>query len=129
MTRYYSTQRPILPGGFPNRDKVEQIKNFDTKIFCEEIGEEAWGFVDYIEPLKKEQADACELTLAGIKTYWCVTTSVYDDGRAIAAITNCIRSEKKPENQFKELKHRDVYNDWFESKEEADQFVEDARNA
>lgn len=53
MTRYYSTQRPILPGGFPNRGKVEQIKNFDTKIFCEEIGEEAWGFVDYIEPLKK----------------------------------------------------------------------------
>lgn len=41
MTRYYSTQRPILPGGFPNRGKVEQIKNFDTKIFCEEIGEEA----------------------------------------------------------------------------------------
>ena len=76
MTRYYSTQRPILPGGFPNREKVEQIKNFDTKIFCEEIGEEAWGFVDYIEPLEKEQAVAYELTLAGMKTYWCVTTSV-----------------------------------------------------
>ena len=61
MTRYYSTQRPILPGGFPNRGKVEQIKNFDTKIFCEEIGEEARGFVDYIEPLKKERTGALPL--------------------------------------------------------------------
>lgn len=129
MIRYYSTQRPVLPGGFPEKDKVERIQNFDHKTFCVEIGDEAWGFIEYTNLLEKEQVDAYELTLAGRKTYWCVTTSVYDDGRAIAAITNCIRSEKKPENQFKELKHRDVYNDWFESKEEADQFVEDARNA
>lgn len=129
MTRYYSTQRPILPGGFPDRDKVEQIKNFDTKIFCEEIGEEAWGFVDYIESLKKEQADAYELVPAGMKTYWCVTTSVYDDGRVVSAITNSIRAVRKPENEAKELKRKDVYHDWFDSKEEADQFVEDAKNA
>lgn len=129
MIRYYSTQRPILPGGFPNREKVEQIRNFDTKIFCEEIGEEAWGFVDYIDPLKKEQANAYELTPAGIKTYWCVTTSLYDDGRVIAAITNCIQAEKKPESESKELRNKDVYHDWFNSKEEAVQFVEDAKNA
>lgn len=129
MIRYYSTQRPILPGGFPDREKVEQIKNFDTKIFCEEIGEEAWGFVDYIEPLKKEQADAYELTLVGMKTYWFVTTSVYDDGRVIAAITNSIRAVKAPKNESKSLRRKDVYHDWFDSKEEADQFVEDAKNA
>lgn len=129
MARYYSTQRPILPGGFPNREKVERIKNFDDKIFCEEIEEEAWGFVDYIEPLEKEQADAYELVPAGMKTYWCVTTSVYDDGRVVSAITNSIRAVRKPENEAKELKRKDVYHDWFDSKEEADQFVEDAKNA
>lgn len=129
MARYYSTQRPVLPGGFPNREKVEKIENFDTKIFCEEIGEEAWGFVEYTEPLEKEQADAYELTFAGEKTYWCVTTSVHDDGRVIAAITNSIRAVKKPENTSKELKRKDVYHDWFDSEEEADQFVEDAKNA
>lgn len=129
MTRYYSTQRPILPGGFPNREKVEQIKNFDDKIFCEEIGEEAWGFVDYSEPLEKEQADAYELTLAGMKTYWCVTTSVYDDGRVVSAITNSIQAEKIPKNESKSLRNKDIYHDWFGSREEAYQFAEDAKNA
>lgn len=129
MTRYYSTQRPIFPGGFPNREKVEQIKNFDTKIFCEEIGEEAWGFVDYSEPIEKEQADAYELIPAGIKTYWCVTTSVYDDGRVIAAITNSIQAVKTPKNESKSLRRKDIYHDWFGSKEEAERFAEEARLA
>ena len=129
MTRYYSTQRPILPGGFPNGEKVEQIKNFDTKIFCEEIGEEAWGFVDYTEPLEREQADAYELILAGMKTYWCVTTSIYDNGRVISAITNSIQAVKKPKNKSKALRTKDIYHDWFGSKEEAEEFVEDAKKA
>lgn len=63
MTRYYSTQRPVLPGRFPEKDKVERIQNFDHKTFCEEIGDEAWGFIEYSEPLTKDQADAYELTL------------------------------------------------------------------
>ena len=70
-----------------------------------------------------------EWTLAGMKTYWCVTTSVYDDGRVIAAITNSIRAVKAPKNESKSLRRKDVYHDWFDSKEEADQFVEDAKNA
>ena len=98
MCRYYSTQRPVLPGGFPEKDKVERIQNFDHKEFCKEIGDEAWGFIEYSEPLTKEQADAYELTLAGMKTFWCVTTSVYDNGNVRAAITNCIQALKKPES-------------------------------
>ena len=128
MARYYSTQRPVFPGGFPEKDKVERIENFDHKTFCEEIGEEAWGFIEYSEPLDKDQADAYELILAGMKTFWCVTTSVYDSGKVIAAITNRIQAVKKPENESRELRGKDVYHDWFGSKEEADQFVEDAKN-
>lgn len=129
MTRYYSTHRPILPGGFPEKDKVERIQNLDHKEFCEEIGDEAWGFIEYSEPLTKEQADAYELVPTGMKTFWCVTTSVYDNGSVRAAITDCIKAVKKPENEVRELKKKDVYHDWFGSKEEADQFVEDAKNA
>lgn len=74
--RYYSTQRPVMPGGFPKKAAVKKIENFDTKTFCEEIGREAWGFIEYREPLTKEEADAYELTLGGMKTFWCVTTAV-----------------------------------------------------
>ena len=47
MARYYSTQRPVMPGGFPRKADVVEIKNFDMKTFCEEIGKEAWGYIEY----------------------------------------------------------------------------------
>lgn len=129
MKRYYSTMRPVHPGGYPNRDGVEEIHNFDTKTFCEEIGREAWGYIDYREPLTKEQAEAYELTLGGMKTYWCVTTSVDDRGRVVANITNTVEAVSKPENSSESKSRKDIYNDWFESREEAQKFVEEARMA
>lgn len=83
MVKYYSTQRPVMPGGFPKKAAVEKIENFDTKTYCEEIGREAWGFIEYREPLTKEEADAYELTLGGMKTFWCVTTAVYDTSKVV----------------------------------------------
>ena len=41
--RYYSTQRPIVPGSYPSSYAAEIVVNFDQKTFCEEIGREAWG--------------------------------------------------------------------------------------
>lgn len=127
--RYYSTQRPLMPGSYPNRDGIEEIRNFDTKTFCEEIGREAWGYIDYREALTKEQTEAYELTLGGMKTYWCVTTSVNDRGRVVANITNIIKAACKPENSSTSTSRRDIYNDWFESEEEAQAFVEEAKRA
>ena len=129
MNRYYSTMRLVQPGSYPNRESVEEIHNFDTKTFCEEIGREAWGYIDYREPLTKEQAEAYELTLGGMKTYWCVTTSVDNRGRVVANITNTVEAVCKPENSFKSLKHKDIYTDWFESREEAEKLVEGAKTA
>ena len=50
--RYYSTQRPITPGSFPRVafNAVKEIVNFERKTYCEEIGREAWGYIDYEKP-------------------------------------------------------------------------------
>lgn len=129
MVKYYSTQRPFGPGTFPQRDGTETITNFDGKIYCEEIGREAWGYIEYREPLTKEEADAYELTLGGMKIYYCVTSSVDDMGKVRVAITNVIEAVRKPENDFKSLKHKDIYHDWFESREEAEKLVKEAKMA
>lgn len=63
--RYYSTQRPFGPGTFPKKDGRETVVNFDGKIYCEEIGREAWGYIDYPEPLTKEETDSYELVKIG----------------------------------------------------------------
>ena len=55
MFRYYSIMRPVLPGGFPKKELVEKIENFDTKTFCKEIGREAWGCLEYREVLTKRK--------------------------------------------------------------------------
>lgn len=129
MYRYYSTQRPVMLGGYPKRETVEGIHNFDNKTFCDEIGCEAWGYIDYREPLTKEQADAYELTMGGMKTYWCVTTSFDDDGRVVSAITSTATAVQKPENTSTSTSRKDIYNDWFESIEEAREWVEEAKRA
>lgn len=129
MFRYYSTMRPVLPGSFPKKELAEKIENFDTKTFCEEIGRDAWGYIEYREALAKEEADAYELVLGGMKTYYCVTTSVNDKGKVLAAITDVIEAACKPENSSQSLKRKDIYRDWFEDPEEAKRFVEEAKTA
>ncbi|CAK7060769.1 MAG: hypothetical protein BACD_02857 [Bacteroides rodentium] len=129
MFRYYSTQRPILPGGLPRNADVERIENFDTKKFCGEIGRKAWGYIDFREDITKEQAEAYELTFGGMKTYWCVTTLFDDKGRVVSAITSTVEAVCKPENTAESTKSKDIYNDWFDSQEEAKEWVEEAKQA
>ncbi|MCM1221702.1 MAG: hypothetical protein NC548_45245 [Lachnospiraceae bacterium] len=68
--RYYSTQRPIVPGAFPKRDgnRVLEIVNFDRKTYCEEIGREAWGYIEYEKPIGRYDCDSYELTAVQTKT-------------------------------------------------------------
>ena len=62
--RYYSTQRPILPGGFPKPvgNRALDVRNFEDKTYCEEIEREAWGYIEYEHPIHPESALDYELT-------------------------------------------------------------------
>ena len=126
--RYYSTQRPLTPGSCP-RAGVQEVVNYDEKKFCEEIGMDAWGFVEYTRELTKQEADDYELTPAGLKKFWCVTTAFHDDGKVVSAITDVCEAAVKPENVCKETKTKDIYLDWFDTEEEAKEKVKEALNA
>ena len=54
--RYYSTQRPIVPGSFPKPEgnTIEQIVNFPAKTYVDEIWKQAWGYIDYEKPLSEK---------------------------------------------------------------------------
>lgn len=126
--RYYSTQRPLTPGSCP-RAGVQEVVNYNEKKFCEEIGMDAWGFVEYTRELTKQEADDYELTPAGLKKFWCVTTAFHNDGKVVSAITDVCEAAVKPENVCKETKTKDIYLDWFETEEEAKERVKEALNA
>lgn len=64
-----------------------------------------------------------------MKTFYCVTTTVDNNGGITAHITSIVHAEKIPENTFISTSRRDIYNDWFDNLEDARQFVEDAKYA
>lgn len=81
--RYYSTQRPVGPGTYPRQSGTETVTNFDGPTYCEEIGREAWGYIEYREPITPEAARAYELTPGGVEGRVLVGT-YSDNGRLVA---------------------------------------------
>lgn len=61
MVRYWSILRPISLGTYPETNKVMTIDNYDERIYVKEIGREAWGHIDYTEPLADDMAKAYNL--------------------------------------------------------------------
>ena len=59
--KYYSTQRPVMPGGYPKSQKVLDIGNFDSRQYVESIGRMAWGWIEYAQPLSEKDAADYEL--------------------------------------------------------------------
>lgn len=62
MIRYYLTQRPPMPGAFPG--KPTKIETYDERKYVSEIERQAWGWVEYQEPLTEKQTEDYELTKA-----------------------------------------------------------------
>lgn len=62
-----------------------------------------------------------------MKTWYCVTSTYDDHGKTTAAITATMEAEEKPDNSYRSTSWKDIYTDWFDSHEEAQQFVTDTR--
>ena len=62
--KYYSTQRPVVPGSYPRikGNDITEICNYDRKTYIKEIGREAWGYVEYLYSLLDKDVSDYELT-------------------------------------------------------------------
>lgn len=58
--KYFSTQRPVMPGAYP-KAVTQTIENFDSKVFCKEIGRAAWGYIVTVRKLTEKEMDEYEL--------------------------------------------------------------------
>lgn len=60
--RYYSTQRPISPGTYPNgENKPVSVENFDERRVVENGQLQAWGYLEYDKPLSQKEIKDYEL--------------------------------------------------------------------
>ena len=62
-----------------------------------------------------------------MKTYFCVISSYYDDGRVIANMIDSKEADAKPASDYKAGRHCDSYFDWFDSEAEAVAFAKQCR--
>jgi len=124
MNRYYSTLRPVAPGTFPKNENFVGFENFDNRQKLDN-GIEAWGWVEYSEPLSEADMKAYDLVSGDAKEWVSVMSMIYDDGRCKMLIADTVVAVEKPENVFKSLRNRDVYVDWFEGREAAEQFIKE----
>lgn len=61
MKRYYSTERPVMPGSYPKPagNPVKEIVNYDTR---QDVGGIlAWGYLEYEKPLSEKDMESYEL--------------------------------------------------------------------
>lgn len=63
-----------------------------------------------------------------MKIYYCVATTIKDDGRATQNLVEERTCETKPENKCKTTSRADYYLDWFDTLEEAQLFVEQSKS-
>lgn len=64
-----------------------------------------------------------------MKTYYVVCTSFYDTGKIVSNIVDTVTASEKPEQGFKSTRRCDIYVDYFETVEEAQEYVTASRCA
>lgn len=57
-------------------------------------------------------------------TFYCVATTVMDNGKCLCNIVASVEAETKPQGKVKSTSRADYYTDWFGTLEEAQKFVE-----
>ena len=133
MFRYYSTQRPVAPGTFPKKAGCI-VHNFETIQRVPELSAEAWGYIDYPEPLTIQEAVSYALLDARInehlKVWYGVITFIYD-GRVKSALSEMRLAAEKPESTSGIRSGGDIciewHLDWYATKKLAKEAAAEAQ--
>lgn len=126
--RYYSTQRPIVPGSVPG-DGLTEVHNFDDKTYCPAIEREAWGYAEYDHALTAADVERYELVQDGMRIWWSVIHTWPIDGKGLDTIRLGPVSEalERPQSRRKQVGHRYTEITWLDSREAAERLADDLR--
>lgn len=123
--RYYSTQRPVAPGTFPQPqgNEVVDIHNYDSKTYCEKLGWDVLGHITYEQPLAPGEAEKWELTPdAGL--WFPVTVSSRKHGGGLRVTSGRpIRAEQRPADTMGDTKKVQFKTRYFSSWREAQRIM------
>lgn len=58
-----------------------------------------------------------------MKKYYCVATTIYDNGRVQSSVASTKFAKEKPQSKMRVSTNADYYWDWFDTPEEAQEFI------
>lgn len=124
--RYYSTQRPVGPGTFPKPDgnKVVAIKSFAIKCHVQKINREAWGYIDYEQPLPTEEAASYEL-VPETPIWYPVTVSSRKHGGGLHVFSGQpVMAEQCPSDEKGDTHEMQSKTRYFRTEQEAQEIMD-----
>lgn len=83
--------------------KMEDITNYDRRTYIEELGREAWGSIDYEQPLTPEDARAYELTEAA--QHPCAGCVNEEADRSMDCCWDCNRNPRRKRQDLYRPRH------------------------
>ena len=63
-----------------------------------------------------------------MRKWYCVITTFDDRGNVTANIVDAKETERRPEGTYETTARKDIYTDWFDSKEAANEYITDCKN-
>lgn len=105
--------------GFEMLVKANSKKDVRKSLNVEAV--EFWSNIT-----KKHESLFTELPVCDgtpLKIYYCVSTTILDSGKVLMNLVTSRAAIEKPNNTSKSTNRGDYYLDWFDSKEEAENFI------
>jgi len=124
--KYFSTHRPIGPGSVPKPEgnKILNVVNFGERIFCQEIGWKAWGYIEYERPLSDKDAKDYELFADGGLWYPVTVTSLKRGGGIKVTSGQVVCALQRPGDEKGETAKTEYKTRYFNSQDEAQRIVD-----
>lgn len=129
MNRYYSKLRPVSLNTYPKNGNYVGHHNFDSRQFCNDIHDYAWGYVEYSQPLSNEEIDMYDLVDGSLRKFYGVIFRVNNrTNKTTARRYKDVMASVKPNDEENCGTINDTIISWYETEEEANQDVNEYNN-
>lgn len=126
MNRYYSKLRPVSLNTYPKNENYIGHRNFDDRKFCDDIQDYAWGYVEYSQPLSKEEIDGYDLIDGSQRKFYGVIFRVNNKtNKTTARRYKDVMAFVKPDDEENHGRISDTIITWYNTEAEAESDIKE----
>lgn len=117
--RYYSMAKPLTAGNYPQEENVTAIHGGDCLTYWDEIGQGAFGYIDYKVMLSTSEIASYGFLPVMEVPWWIVTVQSNKHGGGLSAAVSKVMAVKQPADAEWETTDKEFKSRCFTCEEEA----------